>query len=87
MMNPIFDPYLSSCDEDIPFVEDSNYLDTGHSYMKKWQQRRRIIKQRHRHRINSLAFFRGCHLSLSEKSFSQSTKKSFMCLSNRARTF
>jgi hypothetical protein len=86
MMNPIFDPYLSSCDEDIPFVEESNYFKTKDSYMKKWQQRRRLIKQHHLHRINSLAIFRRCHLSFSEKSFSQSNKKSFLRFNNRAKT-
>ena len=84
MINPIFDPYLSSCDCDVPFEEDVNFKEGGGSYLERWQQRRRRIRQRHR--INSLAIFRGRYFSLSEKSFSQMTKKPVRFRCFRART-
>lgn len=84
MINPIFDPYLSSSECDVPFEEDVNSKEKGFSYLKRWQERRRRIRQRYR--INSLAIFRGRYFSLSEKSFSQMTKKPIRYRYTRPRT-
>lgn len=84
MINPIFDPYLPSSDHDVPFEEEINFKETHFSYLKRWQQRRWRIRQRYR--INSLAVLRGRYFSLSEKSFSQMTKKPIRYRYTRPRT-
>lgn len=84
MINPIFDPYLSSSDRDVPFEEEINFEKGVGSYLERWQQRRRRIRQRQR--INRLAIFSGRYFSLSEKSFSQMTKKPIRYCCFRSRT-
>ena len=84
MINPVFDPYLSSSDYDVPFEEEVNFEGVRFSYLERWQKRRRRIRQRYR--INSLAILRGRYFSLSEKSFSQMTKKPIRYRYTRPRT-